>query len=147
MSSAAVIAISIASAEKEFVFEQRPDLSKEVSMRLSSSHLHKTHHNPNVPNVNSIRLWDLQNHLRCSVRVCLYVVCVRLLAEASFTEVAEDRTAVVLGPQEASRVVHGVRSDGFAGAWFGHFGIFEKWQESFVLDSEVDVHGLQVCTA
>jgi hypothetical protein len=98
MSSAVVIAISIVGAEKEFVFEQRPDLFKEISTRLSGSHLHRTNHHPNVPDVDFIRPWDLQNHLRCSVRVWLYVVCVRLLAKASFAEVAEDRATVVLGP-------------------------------------------------
>jgi hypothetical protein len=58
----------------------------------------KTHHGSDVPDVNFIGPWDLQDHLRCSVWVWLYVVCIRLLAKASLTEVTEDRKTVVFGP-------------------------------------------------
>jgi hypothetical protein len=98
MSAAVVIAIPIADAEEEFVFEQRPDLFVEISTRLLDSHLHTDYHDPDVPDVDFIRPWDVQNHLRCAVWVWLYVVCVRLLAKASFTEVAEDRATVIFGP-------------------------------------------------
>lgn len=56
-----------------------------------------THHDPNIPYVNTVGPRSIKYDLRCSIDVRLNIIDVRLLSTAGFAKVAKDWATGLFG--------------------------------------------------
>lgn len=78
-----------------------------------------THHDPNIPYVNTIGPRSIKYDLQCSIDVRLNIIDVRLLSKGGFAKVAKDWATGLLGPLKPSRLIDHPIS------------IFNSWPRSF----------------
>lgn len=76
-----------------------------------------THHDPDVPYINTVGPRDIKYDLRCSIDVRLDIIGVRHLPKAGFAKVAKYWATGLFGPLKPPRLIDHPISIDFARTW------------------------------
>lgn len=106
-----------------------------------------TNQTPNVPNINAVAPWCFQAHFWRPIDVWLHILVMLDIPRNSRAKVAQKRLPDALAGWgvKHSGGIDGVPLHFFAGGWVLLFGLDEVLDDRFVLDSQKNVPGTDVC--
>lgn len=106
-----------------------------------------TNQAPNVPNISAVAPRCLQVHFWRPIDVWLHILFMLDISRNSRAKVAQKRLPDALAGWgvERSGGIEGVALHFFAGRWVLLFGLDELLDDRFVLDSQKNVPGTDVC--